>query len=201
MNNTVAASRVSLREWATNGLHFAATTGNPDSVLLDERLEISDFYSHSIGPQVVADVVKTLAAGCRAGPLAKASAAAAAPAGSADDDAGGAEPMVVEEWSHSSTAVAAAPAAADAAVIAAGGRSALAVAMKLTQEIEAHAQRYGKNVLVVSGELDEECEREIEEEAEEEEEREEEIPKESPAAEARFYPFWRHIRTDEDGTG
>lgn len=174
MDNTINASRVGLSEWASNGLHFAETTGNPGSMLLEERLEIAQFYSHALRKQSVAAVVKQQAARCRTGPL-----ALGAPAVPGGAGGGAEEPMAIDSVNGTPTAAASAPSASPGV---------LAAARTLVDRVEAHAKRHGKNVMVVATDLDEECEREIEQEVEQEEEVEEEVPREEPAAEARRSP-------------
>lgn len=59
MGNTIAASRARLTEWASNGLHFAATShGAPHSkALLPEKLAIDAFYAHALVQRDVAHAV------------------------------------------------------------------------------------------------------------------------------------------------
>ena len=47
MQNTVAASRHGLHEWALNGMHLCSTQADPNAALLDEKLEVADFYGHA----------------------------------------------------------------------------------------------------------------------------------------------------------
>jgi hypothetical protein len=47
MQNTVAASRQGLHEWALNGMHLCSTHADRGAALLREKLEVAEFYGHA----------------------------------------------------------------------------------------------------------------------------------------------------------
>lgn len=64
MHNTVQATLHGVVQWASNGLHFAATKGAPQRALLPEVLDVDALYGSSKVQQPVAEVVQAKARLC-----------------------------------------------------------------------------------------------------------------------------------------
>jgi hypothetical protein len=66
MDNTVRGSQAGVAEWASQGCHFAATTGAPDRALQDEKLQLDELYGSSRAPEPVGEVLTGIAARSKA---------------------------------------------------------------------------------------------------------------------------------------
>ncbi|MEW5310745.1 MAG: hypothetical protein WDW38_002512 [Sanguina aurantia] len=60
MHNTVQATLHGIPEWSRQGLHFAATKGAPERAMLDEVLQLGEFYGGALGQCSIADKVSRM---------------------------------------------------------------------------------------------------------------------------------------------
>jgi hypothetical protein len=61
MDNTVCGSQAGVAEWASQGCHFAATTGAPELALQEEKLQLDELYGASRAPEPVGQVLSAIA--------------------------------------------------------------------------------------------------------------------------------------------